>query len=63
MFNKTHLMIKISTLLNDSSQVTKNKKVGELTPGPQAVKMLMNYSRALQVIDCQKFETCFIVLN
>jgi hypothetical protein len=56
-------MIKISTLSTESSQLTHVKKISDLTPGPQAVKMLMNYSRALQVIDCNKFETCFIVLN
>jgi len=56
-------MIKISTLLNESSHLTKNKKAGDLIPGPQAVKMLMSYSRALQVIDCNDFKTCFIVLN
>ncbi len=56
-------MIKISTLLNDPSQASKNKRERYFTPGPHAVKMLMNYSSALQVIDCSNFETCFIVLN
>jgi len=56
-------MIKISTLINESSLVNKNKKLGDFTPGPQAVKMLISYSRALQVIECNNFTTCFIVLN
>jgi len=55
-------MIKISTLTNDSSRVTEKKKVGDFTPGPQAVKMLISYSRALQVIHCNDFKTCYIVL-
>jgi len=56
-------MIKISTLLNDSSQTANLKKDGILTPGPQAVKMLISYSKALQVIQCADFKTCYIVLN
>jgi|APIni6443716594_1056825.scaffolds.fasta_scaffold1153475_1 hypothetical protein len=56
-------MIKISTLLNDASQVADNQKVEHLAPGPQAVKMLISYSQALQVIHCNDFKTCYIVLN
>ena len=56
-------MIKISTLLNEASQVAGNQKVGRLVPGPQAVKMLISYSQALQVIHCNDFKTCYIVLN
>ncbi len=56
-------MIKISTLLNDSSLKADSKHIGEITPGPRAVKMLISYSRALQVIHCNDFKTCYIVLN
>jgi len=56
-------MIKISTLFNDSSQNGKQTQKGVLTPGPQAVKMLISYSKALQVIHCNDFSTCYIVLN
>jgi hypothetical protein len=56
-------MIKISTLFSDSSQVTDKKKIGESAPGAQAVKMLISYSQALQVIHCSDFKTCYIVLN
>jgi hypothetical protein len=56
-------MIKISTLQIDPSHVADQKKIGVLTPGPQAVKMLISYSKALQVIHCNDFKTCFIVLN
>jgi hypothetical protein len=56
-------MIKISTLLNDSSQQASTKTNEGLTPGPQAVKMLISYSKALQVIQCNDFKTCYIVLN
>ena len=56
-------MIKISTLLNDASQVAENQKVGHLAPGSQSVKMLIRYSQALQVIHCNDFKTCYIVLN
>jgi hypothetical protein len=56
-------MIKNSTLLIDSSRLTEKKKVGDLTPGPQAVKMLISYSKALQVIHFNDFKTCYIVLN
>jgi hypothetical protein len=56
-------MIKISTLLNDPSHIADTKKVGVLTPGPQAVKMLISYSKALQVVHCSDFKTCYIVLN
>jgi hypothetical protein len=56
-------MIKISTLLNVPSHVAEIKKVGVPAPGSQAVKMLMSYSKALQVIHCNDFKTCLIVLN
>jgi len=56
-------MIKISTLLNLSSQTTETEKSGILTPTPQAVKMLISYSKALQVLHCNEFKTCHIVLN
>lgn len=56
-------MIKISTLLQDSSQTASKKRIGYLTPGPQAVKMLISYSKALQVIHCNDFKTCYILLN
>lgn len=56
-------MIKISTLLNDSSHQVLTKTSEVLTPGPQAVKMLISYSLALQVIHCNDFKTCYIVLN
>jgi len=56
-------MIKISTLLNDPSHIAYKKKIGVLTPGPQAVKMLISYSKALQVVHCTGFKTCYIVLN
>ncbi len=56
-------MIKISTLLNDSSQIANKNTKGDLTPGLQAVKMLISYSKALQVIHCSDFKTCYIVLN
>jgi len=56
-------MIKISTLLNDSSLTANQKRNGVLTPGPQAVKMLISYSQALQVIQCNDFKTCYLVLN
>ncbi len=56
-------MIKISTLLNVPSQNANHNKTGVLTPGPQAVKMLISYSKALQVIHCNDFKTCYLVLN
>ncbi len=56
-------MIKISTLLNVPSHTAGKNEVGVLTPGPQAVKMLISYSKALQVIHCNDFKTCYIVLN
>jgi len=56
-------MIKISTLLIDPSHLASQKHTGLLTPGPQAVKMLINYSKALQVLHCNDFKTCYIVLN
>jgi hypothetical protein len=56
-------MIRISTLTNESSHLSGPKKVADLTPGAQAVKMLISYSRALQVIQCNDFQTCLIVLN
>jgi len=56
-------MIKISTLLKNSSLVAGNKINEDIIPGPQAVKMLVSYSKALQVIHCENFKTCFIVLN
>jgi hypothetical protein len=56
-------MIKISTLTHDSSRLSGQKNVADLTPGAEAVKMLISYSRALQVIKCNDFPTCFIVLN
>jgi hypothetical protein len=56
-------MIKISTLLKNSSPAADKKKLGNLTSGTQAVKMLMSYSKALQVIHCSDFKTCYIVLN
>jgi hypothetical protein len=56
-------MIKISTLLNVPSQTSEKIKIGNPTPGPQAVKMLMSYSKALQVIKCNDFKTCYLVLN
>jgi len=56
-------MIKISTLLNDSSRVAENTKIGDLAPGTQAVKMLISYSKALQVVHCTDFKTCYILLN
>ncbi len=56
-------MIKISTLLNDSSQSANKIKSRDLVPGPQAVKMLISYSKALQVFQCSDFKTCYIVLN
>jgi hypothetical protein len=56
-------MIKNSTLLNLSSQSVDKKKNGSLIPGSQAVKMLISYSKALQVMHCSDFKTCYIVLN
>jgi hypothetical protein len=56
-------MIRISTLSNLSSQNADKNKKGDITPGTQAVKMLINYSKALQVIHCSDFKTCYIVLN
>ncbi len=56
-------MIKISTLTTNSSRLSSQKNVADLTPGAEAVKMLISYSRALQVIHCNGFQTCFIVLN
>jgi len=56
-------MLKISTLLNDSSNIADKKPAGDVTPGSGAVKMLLNYSKALQVIHCNDFDTCYIVLN
>ena len=56
-------MIKISTLQIDPSQLADQKITRVLTPGPQAVKMLISYSKALQVIHCNDFKTCYIVLN
>jgi len=56
-------MIKISTLLIDPSHIAGQIQTGILTPGPQAVKMLISYSKALQVIHCNDFKTCYIVLN
>ena len=56
-------MIKISTLLNDSSLIANNNNNRDITPGIQAVKMLISYSKALQVIHCSDFNTCYIVLN
>lgn len=56
-------MIKISTLTKDSSLLSDQKKVSDLIPGDQAVKMLISYSKALQVIKCNDFKTCYIVLN
>jgi hypothetical protein len=56
-------MIKISTLLKNSSPSADQKKLEEITSGAQAVKMLISYSKALQVIHCTDFKTCYIVLN
>lgn len=56
-------MIKNSTLLNDSSRTAKRKKGKDFTPDLQAVKMLISYSKALQVINCSEFKTCYVVLN
>lgn len=56
-------MLKISTLLNDSSKIADKKPHGDITPGSVTVKMLLNYSKALQVIHCNDFNTCYIVLN
>ena len=56
-------MIKISTLLKDSSQVSGKLLKGDVIPGQRAVKMLISYSQALQVIHCNDFKTCYIVLN
>jgi hypothetical protein len=56
-------MIKISTLLNVPSQIADKKKIGVAAPGAQAVKMLISYSKALQVMHCSDFKTCYIVLN
>ena len=56
-------MIKISTLLNVSSQTADKKRNRNLIPGPQAVKMLISYSKALQVIQCSDHQTCYIILN
>jgi len=56
-------MIKSSTLLTDSSRTVDPKDGKNLTPGLQAVKMLISYSKALQVIHCKEFNTCYIVLN
>lgn len=56
-------MIKISTLLNVPSHTADTKINGIPAPGNQAVKMLISYSKALQVIHCSDFKTCYIVLN
>jgi len=56
-------MIRISTLSNLPSQTADKNRKGDLTPGTQAVKMLISYSNALQVIHCSDFATCYIVLN
>jgi len=56
-------MIRISTLSNLSSQTAEKNKNGDLIPGTQAVKMLISYSNALQVLHCSDFKTCYIVLN
>ncbi len=56
-------MIKTSTPLNNSSALTGNEKVNDLIPGTETVKMLINYSKALQVIHCKEFATCLIILN
>lgn len=56
-------MIKISTLLNVPSQITGKKIIGVPAPGSQAVKMLISYSKALQVVRCTNFKTCYLVLN
>lgn len=56
-------MIKISTLFNDPSLKAKTNNNRDLTPGLQAVKMLISYSKALQVMHCSNFKTCYIVLN
>jgi hypothetical protein len=56
-------MITISTLLKNSSQAADKKKLEDITSGSQAVKMLISYSKALQVIHCSDFKTCYIVLN
>jgi len=55
--------MKISTLLNDASQNANNTKKKDLVPGPLAVKMLISYSKALQIFQCSDFKTCYLVLN
>ncbi len=56
-------MIKSYTLSNDSTQATDKKELKDFTPSLPAVKMLVSYSKALQVVHCIDFETCYIVLN
>ncbi|MEI6061497.1 MAG: hypothetical protein WCR72_12370 [Bacteroidota bacterium] len=56
-------MIKLSTLFTDSSNTTLQKKSLDITPGPVAVKLLISYSKALQVLHCNDFETCYVILN
>jgi hypothetical protein len=56
-------MMKISTFLNDASQNAHNTKKKDFVPGSLAVKMLISYSKALQILQCSDFKTCYIVLN
>lgn len=56
-------MIKSYTLSNDSSQATEKKEINDFSLSLPAVKMLVSYSKALQVVHCIDFETCYIVLN
>jgi hypothetical protein len=56
-------MIKSYTLSNDSSQASGKKELRDLSSSLPTVKMLVSYSKALQVVHCHNFETCYIVLN
>jgi len=56
-------MIKTFTPYNDPSQLPGSDKCHDLIPGTEKVKMLMNYSKALQVLRCNDFATYYIVLN
>ncbi len=56
-------MIKSYTLSNDSLQATDKIELKDFSHSLPAVKMLVSYSKALQVVHCIDFETCYIVLN
>ena len=56
-------MIKHSTLTNFSLSITGEKETKKALLCVPSVDTLIRYSKALQVIRCNNFKTCYLVLN